>query len=117
MWITVLPIVTRDFGSQTPRIPDYLHHDKDVKMMAKRTIEKTNGWTPERRARQAELIRSWRPWERSTGAQTPEGKAKVARNAWRGGRKQKLRDQTRMTNELIRAMMKEERANLQTGER
>ena len=25
------------------------------------------GWTPERRARQAELIRSWRPWEQSTG--------------------------------------------------
>ena len=26
-----------------------------------------NGWTPERQARQAVLIRTWRPWEQSTG--------------------------------------------------
>ena len=44
-----------------------------------------NGWTPERRARQAELIRQWRPWEKSTGPKTPEGKARVARNAYKGG--------------------------------
>ena len=25
-----------------------------------------NGWTPERRARQARAIRRWRPWEHST---------------------------------------------------
>ena len=34
-----------------------------------------NGWTPERRARQAELIRQWRPWEKSTGPKTEAGKA------------------------------------------
>jgi hypothetical protein len=45
----------------------------------------SNGWTPERRARQAELIRSWKPWERSTGPRTAEGKGLVARNAWKGG--------------------------------
>lgn len=42
-------------------------------------------WTPERRARQAELIRQWRPWERSTGPRTAEGKARSARNADKGG--------------------------------
>ena len=42
-------------------------------------------WTPERRARQAERIRQWKPWERSTGPRTPAGKAKAARNAWKGG--------------------------------
>ena len=26
-----------------------------------------NGWTPERRARQADAIKRWRPWERSKG--------------------------------------------------
>lgn len=26
-----------------------------------------NGWTPERRAHQAELIRQWLPWEKATG--------------------------------------------------
>ena len=35
-----------------------------------------NGWTPERRARQAELIRNWKPWERSTGPRTTDGKAR-----------------------------------------
>lgn len=39
-----------------------------------------NGWTPERRARQAELIRSWRPWEQSTGPRTIKGKAKASAN-------------------------------------
>ena len=44
-----------------------------------------NGWTPERRAKQSELIRSWRPWEQSTGPKTDEGKAASSRNAWQGG--------------------------------
>lgn len=51
-----------------------------------------NGWTPERRARQAAAIRAWRPWERSTGPRTEAGKAKVARNAYRGGERAFLRE-------------------------
>ncbi len=39
-----------------------------------------NGWTPERRARQAEAIRRWKPWEKSTGPKTDEGKAASASN-------------------------------------
>lgn len=50
-----------------------------------------NGWTSERRARQAELIRNWRPWERSTGPTSAAGKAVVARNAWKGGQSAELR--------------------------
>lgn len=41
------------------------------------------GWTPERRARQATLIRTWRPWEHSTGPCSAEGKTQAARNAQR----------------------------------
>ena len=51
-----------------------------------------NGWTPERRARQAELIRAWRPWKQSTGPRTPEGKARVSRNAYKGGTRAILRE-------------------------
>jgi hypothetical protein len=40
-----------------------------------------NGWTAERKARQAQLIRTWRPWERSTGPKTQQGKARSSRNA------------------------------------
>lgn len=41
-------------------------------------------WTPERRARQAEIIRQTQPWKSSTGPKTPEGKAISARNAYAG---------------------------------
>lgn len=39
----------------------------------------------ERRQRQAQLIKQWQPWQNSTGARTTEGKAKVSRNAFKGG--------------------------------
>lgn len=51
-----------------------------------------NGWTPERRQRQAELVRGWRPWEQATGPTTEQGKAVSAMNAWRGGVRGVLRD-------------------------
>jgi hypothetical protein len=54
-----------------------------------------NDWTSERKARQAELIMTWRPWERSTGPRTEEGKATVARYAWKGGHRQELRELSR----------------------
>lgn len=37
-------------------------------------------WTSAQKARQAELIRRWKPWESSTGARTPEGKAIASQN-------------------------------------
>jgi len=57
-----------------------------------------NGWTPERRAKQAALVRNWQPWNKSTGARTPEGKAVSARNAYKGG----LRSLTREMSALLR---------------
>ena len=65
-----------------------------------------NGWTPERRARQAELIRSWKPWEKSTGPKTPDGKAKAARNGDPGGvlaeARADVRNLRHWANELLR---------------
>lgn len=43
-----------------------------------------NGWTSERKAKQAMLVRQWRLWERSTGPRTPESKARASRNAYTG---------------------------------
>lgn len=51
-----------------------------------------NGWTLERRQRQAEIIRTWCPWKSSTGPRTESGKATVARNAWKGGRRAHMRE-------------------------
>lgn len=54
------------------------------------------GWTPERRARQAEAIRRWKPWERSTGPRTQEGKARSQRNGSQPGTRALLREVSRL---------------------
>jgi len=51
----------------------------------------SNGWTQERRAKQAIAIRRWTPWKRSTGPRGAEGKARVSRNAYRGARRAQWR--------------------------
>lgn len=62
-----------------------------------------NGWTPERRAKQAEAIRRWKPWERSTGPKTDEGKTAAAGNATKHGMRSAewLEEQKRL-NGLLR---------------
>ncbi len=57
-----------------------------------------NGWTPERRAKQAELIRQWKPWAKSTGPRSPEGLQRVSRNAWTGGHRAMLRELSNLVN-------------------
>jgi hypothetical protein len=68
-----------------------------------------NGWTPERRARQAALIRTWRPWEQSTGPRTPEGKAKTASNGDKGGQWKVVRAEVRELGRTVRALLREQR--------
>jgi hypothetical protein len=55
-----------------------------------------NGWTPERRAQQAKLIRQWRPWKKATGPKSAAGKARCARNAFKGGARPNLRELARV---------------------
>ncbi len=42
-------------------------------------------WTPEERRRQAEAIRRWKPWEKSTGPKTEKGKESAKMNAFKHG--------------------------------
>ena len=69
----------------------------------------SSAWTPERRARQAALIRQTRPWEKSTGPRTEEGKATSSRNACRGGlsrdAERALRRTTRAAAKVLRHMI------------
>ena len=49
-------------------------------------------WTSIQRAKQSQLIQNWKPWNNTSGARTPEGKAIVARNAFKGGVRPMLRE-------------------------
>ena len=61
-----------------------------------------SGWTPERRARQAQAVQRWRPWEHSTGPRTADGKSRSARNADKGGEWRKLREMVKTLNQAMR---------------
>ena len=58
----------------------------------------SNGWTLERRAKQAEQIKQWMPWKQSTGPKSVAGKERVATNAWRCGLGQQKRDLSKTVN-------------------
>lgn len=61
-------------------------------------------WTQAQRERQAKLIRRWKPWEKSTGARTPEGKAITSKNAVNFSIREELRG-LRRENKKILALM------------
>ena len=42
-------------------------------------------WTSQQKQKQRELIATWQPWKRSTGAQSEAGKQKVSLNALKHG--------------------------------
>jgi len=48
--------------------------------------QNNNGWTPERRRKQSQAIKKWKPWEQSTGPRTEAGKRAIRLNAIKHGR-------------------------------
>jgi hypothetical protein len=60
-------------------------------------------WTQERRAQQASRLHSLKPWMRSTGPRTAAGKARSARNAYKGGVRAAVRLLNRALNEAFQA--------------
>lgn len=60
------------------------------------------GWTPERRKKQSEAIKRWKPWNQSTGPKSPEGKAAVSRNAFTGGHTVLMRQIIKELNQAMR---------------
>lgn len=59
-------------------------------------------WTKEQREKQKEAIKKWKPWEKSTGAKTPEGKAVVAKNAYKGGHRPMTQAMGKLLNKMLR---------------
>jgi hypothetical protein len=45
----------------------------------------TTSWTPERRAAHRAAIQNWKPWTKSTGPRSAEGKKRSSMNAFRNG--------------------------------
>jgi hypothetical protein len=56
-------------------------------------------WTQEERGQQSALIQTWKPWNNSTGAKTPEGKAISSRNAFKGGTRPMFRGMAALLNQ------------------
>lgn len=63
-----------------------------------------NGWSLERRKRQAELIKSWSPWKKSTGPRTVAGKQASAKRGYKGGSREMLRELGRVLREQRRGI-------------
>jgi hypothetical protein len=59
-------------------------------------------WTLEERLKQSKAIRSWKPWESSTGARTPQGKAISSKNATKTGDSVYVRELIKQMNSILR---------------
>jgi hypothetical protein len=66
-------------------------------------------WTDAARAKQAELVRRWRPWDVSTGPKTALGKTRSSRNADKGGDAGRALRLAQAIEELFAAAAKVER--------
>ena len=66
----------------------------------------SNGWTDERKARQSQSIQDWKPWESSTGPQSPEGKARVRMNGYRGAKRERSRALARVVRDLLTSQVR-----------
>lgn len=60
--------------------------------------------TPEHRAKRAEMIKRWKPWEKSTGPRTIEGKRSSAMRGYKGGQRDELRALAKELREIQRIL-------------
>ncbi|WP_116091388.1 hypothetical protein [Sphingomonas crusticola] len=67
------------------------------------------GWTPERRAAYARMMKARQAWAHSTGPRTDEGKKRSSGNAAGNGCRQRLEAELAGVEELMRAWEVERR--------
>ena len=61
-------------------------------------------WTDAQKSRQGELIRTWKPWEQSTGRVTQAGKKASSKNAFNCALRDVMRELTRLNRALLANM-------------
>jgi hypothetical protein len=71
-----------------------------------------SGWTKEKRQAERDRINQTKPWLKSTGAKTPEGKTISSQNAFKGG----LHAQIKALNIEMKALLKEQKEMLRRME-
>ncbi len=80
-----------------------------------------NGWTDERRRKQSESIRRWKPWAKSTGPRTGKGKTIAKQNALKHGFRsqnyRELRQMLRLQRDFVRNVRAELKHKTQTGQK
>lgn len=64
-------------------------------------------WTEEQKQRQRERIMEWRPWEKSTGPRSVQGKQVSSRNAYTGGLWLELRELVKVSTWFARKLKDE----------
>lgn len=58
-------------------------------------------WATEQKTRQAKLIRTWKPWEQSTGPVTQAGKEASSKNTFNCALREVMRELTRSNHALL----------------
>jgi hypothetical protein len=98
-------------------------HRAQSEEISRRVKRRRKGWSAERRALQAAVIRRSKPWQHATGPRTQSGKARCAMNALKHGRRsratirmfQRVRHALRLAaknNERLRAHIRARRPRI-----
>ena len=70
-------------------------------------MARRSDWTDERRSKQSALIQRWKPWGRSTGPKSAEGKSRSSANALKHGGRSTSIKRLRSVLRLIESMDKD----------